>query len=313
MTHTPRLSIGLPVYNGERYLAEAVESLLAQTYQNFELIISDNASSDGTEGICRRYVAHDPRVIFIRQPRNLGCVPNHNFVLGQARGELFKWASHDDIYAPKLLQRCVEALDTHPEAVLSHTGTSIIDNAGNRVRDIEYLLATDSPHAPERFHSVLFGTGGDDFYGVIRTEVLRLAKPHASYHHAERTLMAEIGLHGTFCVLPEQLYFRRDHVARAERANPTKRGRSINMDPRRANPWLHPTVRLLAEYVWGFAGAVRRAPISAQDRRQCYAHLARWLASRAGSGLASRTSTNKTGSADAPLVVAEASRTADGG
>jgi glycosyltransferase involved in cell wall biosynthesis len=86
MNGASRLSIGLPVYNGEKYLAESVDSLLGQTFEDFELIISDNASTDSTAGICRRYAKQDSRIRYIRQPRNIGLAANHNFVIGQARG-----------------------------------------------------------------------------------------------------------------------------------------------------------------------------------------------------------------------------------
>ncbi|MGH3993656.1 MAG: glycosyltransferase family 2 protein [Pseudonocardiaceae bacterium] len=281
MSHVPRLSIGLPVYNGEQYLSEALDALLGQSYEDFELIISDNASTDGTEDVCRRYLAQDQRIRYVRQPRNIGAAPNHNFVFRQARGELFKWASHDDLYARDLLRRCVEALDEDPHMVLAHAWHAIIDGAGTVTETFDYQLATGSPQAPERFRSLLFAPGGDDFYGVIRADVLRRITPHDSYHHADRTIVAEIALHGPFHQVPELLYFRRDHPTRAERANPTKRTRCANLDPRRADRLRHPTVRLLAEYVWGFVAALRCAPLSPAERRSCYRHLAQWLASRA--------------------------------
>src|SRR5712672_2829455 len=114
MNAIPRLSIGLPVYNGENFLAESIEALLGQSYEDFELIISDNASTDGTPDICRRYAKQDSRIRYIRQPRNIGSAPNHNVVIERARGELFKHASHDDLYARDLLERCVAALDERP-------------------------------------------------------------------------------------------------------------------------------------------------------------------------------------------------------
>ena len=79
----PRLSVGLPVYNGEGYLAESLEALLGQSYEDFELIISDNASTDGTADICRRYAKQDSRIRYIRQPRNIGCAPNHNYLVAR--------------------------------------------------------------------------------------------------------------------------------------------------------------------------------------------------------------------------------------
>lgn len=281
MTVVPRLSIGLPVYNGERYLAESLDALLGQSYPDFELIISDNASTDQTAEICRRYAEQDTRIRYFRQPRNIGQSPNHDFVFQQARGELFKWASHDDLYARDLLLRCVEALDRHPDVVLSHAPTAMIDGAGNITLPITYGLETDSPRAPERFRSLLFVDGGDDIYGVIRTDVLRRIPPQESYHHSDRTFVAEMSLHGPFHIVPEWLYFRRDHPGRALWAAPTKRTYAVRMDPRRANRLLHPTARLLAEYVWGFVAAIRRAPLTPADRRRCYRQLATWLTDRA--------------------------------
>jgi glycosyltransferase involved in cell wall biosynthesis len=288
MTHLPRLSVGLPVYNGEKYLPEALDSLLGQTYSDFELIISDNASMDRTEEICRRYAARDRRIRYFRQPVNSGAAPNHNFVVEQARGEYFKWASHDDLYGRDLLLRCVEALDSRPDVVLSHAWQAYIDAVGNIIRRGEYRLATDSPHAPVRFRDMLFVLGGDDFYGVMRTDVLRRTPLHGSYHHADRTLVTEMSLYGPFYQVPELLYFRRDHPDRAERARATKRARAQNFEPRRGNRLRNPMIRLLVEYIWGYVAAIQRSPLSPVDRIQCYGYLARWIGSRALPGAARR-------------------------
>jgi len=280
----PRLTIGLPVYNGERYLAEAIDALLGQSYQDYELIISDNASTDGTPEICQRYVRQDARVRYIRQPKNIGLAPNHNVVVEQARGELFKWAANDDLYARELIDRCVDALDEHPDVVLAHCWTARIDGSGTVTRAYEYPLNTSSRRAPERFRSLLFDSGGDDDYGVIRTEVLRRTAMKESYHHADHTIIAELALYGRFYQVPDWLYFRRDHPERAERSHPTVRRRCANMDPRRADRLRHPLVRLYGEYIWAYVRAIWRAPLSAADKRECYRYLAQWFASRARQG-----------------------------
>jgi glycosyltransferase involved in cell wall biosynthesis len=278
----PRLSIGLPVYNGERYVAESVEALLGQTYTDFELIISDNASTDGTGEICRGYAKEDPRVRYFRQPRNIGLAPNHNFVVEAARGELFKWAANDDLYAKELVERCVEALDEHRDVVLAHSWTARIDSAGDVTDAYEYPMNTFSPRAPERFRSILFDSGGDDDYGVIRIDVLRRTAMKESYHHADHTIIAELGLHGRFYQVPEWLYFRREHPGQSGQA--TMRSRCATMDPRRADPWRHPVARLYGEYLWGYVAGIRRAPLSVQDRRECYRHLGQWFTNRATPG-----------------------------
>ena len=302
VSRIPRLSIGLPVYNGKDYLAESIEALLGQTYEDFELIISDNASTDGTADICRRYAKHDSRIRYIRQPHNIGLAPNHNFVVQQGRGEFFKWAAADDLYASTLLQCCVDALDEYPDVVLAHSWTAAIDSAGNVTQALEYPVATELPKASERFRSWMFGSSGVfestepgrrvrvrvdnrgvlracDEYGVIRADVLRRVAPHDSYYEADRVILGEILLNGPFHQTPDWLYFRRDHDDRAYKAS--WRARCAVLDPRRASRLRHPTGRLVAEYIWGYIASIKRAPLSASDRRQCYRVLADWMVDRA--------------------------------
>jgi glycosyltransferase involved in cell wall biosynthesis len=302
----PRLSVGLPVYNGENYLAESLDALLGQSYEDFELIISDNASTDGTADICRRYGKQDSRIRYIRQPRNIGLAPNHNFVFQQSRGELFKWAAADDLYGRDLLRCCVDALDAHPEVVLAHSWEAAIDGVGNVTQSLKYPLATDSPRAPERFRSILFGSSGlfessdasihglirvdnsgilraCDEYGVIRADVLRRVAPLGSCHHSDRIVVCELALHGPFHMTPNWLYFRREFPDRAYNASPSVRARCAILDPVRANRLRHPTARLLAEYIWGYVAAIRRAPLSPADRRECYRNLTQWMSDRATS------------------------------
>lgn len=282
MSAAPRLSVGLPVRNGERFLAESLEALLGQTYTDFELIVSDNCSTDSTEEICRRYAKEDSRIRYYRQPRNIGLAPNHNFVVQEARGEFFKWAAGDDLYARDLLERCIAALDENPDVVLVHSWSARIDTSGQVTKAFEYPMSTSSARAPERFRSILFDSGGDDDYGVMRIDVLRRTAMKESYYHADRTIIAEIGLYGRFHQVPDWLYFRREHPGQNGRA-PLRR-RCVNMDPRRASWLRHPTARLYGEYVWAFISAIHRAPLSPQERRECYRSLAKWFSSRAFSG-----------------------------
>jgi glycosyltransferase involved in cell wall biosynthesis len=276
----PSLSIGLPVYNGERYLAEALDALLAQTYTDFELIISDNASTDGTAGICRSYAARDERVAYIRQERNIGAGPNHNFVAARARGTYFKWASHDDLYHPDLLRRCVEVLEQRRDVVLAHAWDALVDEHGEVLREVPYPLDTADPRPAVRLRSLLREDGGNDFYGVIRADVLHRVPPHDSYYNADRTFMAGLVLQGPFYQVPEVLYFRRDHPGRASRAG-TRQARAATLDPARSSRLRHPLARMYAEYVLGFVAAVWSAPLSGPDRARCFAEVGRWLLGRA--------------------------------
>jgi glycosyltransferase involved in cell wall biosynthesis len=273
---SPPLSIGLPVYNGQNYLSESLDSLLAQTYPDFELIISDNASTDGTEEICRAYAARDSRVLYVRQPVNIGAAPNHNYLVQAARGRLFKWAAHDDLYAPKLVERCIEALDDQPQLVLAQAYVCMVDTRGKTLQGYNYPMATDSPRASERFRSIMFTEGGDDIYGVIRTDVIRRIAPHNSYHHADTKLVAEISLYGPFHQVPETMFFRRQHPGRGSNLGSIQRV-CTNLDPRRNG---HSTVRLMAETVAAYSVAINRAPLSAAERRRCYQVYLNWIAAR---------------------------------
>jgi len=289
MTDVPRVFIGLPVYNGEKYLEESLDALLGQTYTDWELVIADNASTDGTADICRAYEMQDSRIRYHRQQRNIGAAPNHHYLFTQSRSDYFKWASADDLYARDMLERCVGALDEHPEAVLANCWTAAIDSTGKLTQALDYPLATDSPSVAVRFRAMLLGSGDDDYgliraddqYAVIRSDVLRKIPPQGSYYSSDRTQMAELALHGPFHHIPEWLYFRRDHSDRPKHATPTIRGWCSNLDPRRANKLRHPTARLVAEFVWGYVSAIQRAPISGAERMQCYRIMAEWFGSRA--------------------------------
>ena len=136
----PRVSIGMPVYNGANFLGQALESLLAQTYTDFELIISDNASSDATAEICRAFAGTDSRIRYTRTERTIGPAENHNRLVRMARGDYFRWAAHDDLCAPELLAKEVEVLDRDRSVVLVYPKTRIIDATGNTVEDYEQQL-----------------------------------------------------------------------------------------------------------------------------------------------------------------------------
>jgi glycosyltransferase involved in cell wall biosynthesis len=288
MTSTPTLSIGLPVYNGQRYLAEALEALLAQTYADFELVISDNASTDQTESICRAYAAQDDRIRYVRQPVNLGADPNHRYVADQARGRLFKWAAHDDLYEPELLRRCVEALESHPGVVLAHAADAAIDEDGTVIGRLPYELDTADPDPAVRLRSLLYVDGGNDDYGVMYTDVLRRIAPYgAGAYGSDRVFVASMLLHGPFHHVPQVLYYRREHPGRATRA-PSKRERVAILDPRMAHRLRYPMARLHAQYVLAYATAIGRAPLSYSEKRRCWGEVAGWLANRARPALATR-------------------------
>lgn len=216
----PKVSIGLPVYNGQNYLAQAIDSILAQSFTDFELIICDNASTDATESICRGYAAADPRVRYHRNPQNLGAAPNFNLCVDLADGLYFKWAAHDDILTPDYLALCVAVLDSDPTVAMCHTGSVFIDEEGTVVQD--YTLETGRFAASSQAER--FGNAIDErhfcvtVFGLVRMSVLMQTSKIMSYIGSDRSLIAEIALRGRIEHVPDVAFLSRDHRERSIRA-----------------------------------------------------------------------------------------------
>ena len=273
MNETPRLSIGLPVYNGDAFLADAIDSLLAQTFRDFELIIADNASTDKTEAICRERATRDPRVRYIRHDVNLGATRNFNYVFEVARGAYFKWAAHDDKYEPSYLARCVEALDGHADVVLALSRLTDID-------ENDHLLPLDLPHLrwdsdrPNvRFRALANPEHRcESIFGVIRSEVLRTTPLLSDYAGCDRVLLAEIALAGRFYEVPEILFLHREHKQRSTKQYKSEQTRAEWFNPARAGRPDTPHVKMLR----GYMSAIRRARVPWSDKVVCRAMLVPW-------------------------------------
>lgn len=212
---TPRVSIGLPVLDGADTLRHALDSFLGQTFGDLEIVISDNASTDATPGICAEYAQRDPRVRYHRNPENLGARANYNRVFELARGELFKWAGHDDWVAPGYLERCVEAFAETPEAVACYTGMCRVDAEEGTKRKIVLppaSLAT-SERALRRFHDVLWHLPYHPIFGLFRREELARTDLIPNVPEPDRVTLAQMALRGPFVQVDEVLLFQRSPVA----------------------------------------------------------------------------------------------------
>jgi hypothetical protein len=210
----PFVSIALPVYNGERYLAEAIDSLVAQTFTDFELVIVDNASTDRTAAICESYVARDPRIRYFRNATNLGVYRNFNKAFELSSGRYFKWASADDLCHPELVAKCIQVLDGDPRVVAAYAKTRFIDAEGNPlpITDPGWHLVSDSPFERLRF-VLVSGHYVNVFFGLIRKEALSQTRLFPLYPGGDCALLGELSLKGTLVELPEHLFFRRFHPA----------------------------------------------------------------------------------------------------
>jgi glycosyltransferase involved in cell wall biosynthesis len=216
----PAVSIGLPVYNGEAYLEKAIDSLLCQSFADFELIICDNASIDRTAQICLGYATRDARVRYVRNPRNLGAGPNFDLCFRHARGEFFQWAAHDDMFAPDYLERAVAALRGRPEATLCTVGIVEIgaDGGVNRTYSTP-LQGMESADPVCRFASVIHTRHQcEDFFGLYRRSALAGSGLVGSFVGSDRVLLAELAIRGPWVRLEEPLFLHREHAGRATRA-----------------------------------------------------------------------------------------------
>jgi glycosyltransferase involved in cell wall biosynthesis len=270
--HRPRVSTGFPVYNGEPYLTGAIESHLSQTFEDFELVIVDNASTDGTEEICRRFARADSRIRYHRNAENVGVIRNHNRSLELTRGEYFRWISADDRYAPTFLERCVEILDADPEVVLAFSKVMHIDESSREVGVDERPFHFDSPSASVRFKAALDSDCIEEF-GLMRQTALQKIPLLGSYGHYDGVHLARLALLGRFERAPEPLVKVRKHADQAHVQRLVDRQAFVRiLDPRLEGKWLFPRWRLTREY----ADSIRAAPLSLSERVECYTHLARW-------------------------------------
>ncbi|NED99615.1 glycosyltransferase [Phytoactinopolyspora halotolerans] len=210
----PRVTVGLPVYNGARFLRETLDSLLAQTFEDFELIICDNASTDDTPQICKEYAAKDSRIRYERQSENVGAAANYNRTFELGTGEFFKWSAHDDLCRPRFLEECMAAFDeaggntpavVHPKAVL-------IDESGELIRADTDELALDAEDPVTRFRHVIRNVrAANTVFGLFPRNVLEKTQLIAPHEASDWILLAEIALNGPIVCLDDVLFERRIH------------------------------------------------------------------------------------------------------
>ncbi len=266
----PLVSIGLPVYNGERFLVEALDAMLSQTFGDFELIVSDNASTDTTERICRDRARSDARIQYWRNPDNRGAAWNFNRVLGLARGEFFKWVCHDDVCGPTFLARCVETfLSESPAVVLVYPRSRVIDENGAFLWEHWDGLDLREPTPHERLKRLVWNPPnmGTSVFGLIRTSALRRTRGNLPILSSDYMVLAELALLGEFREVPEFLFLKRYHPGVSRRANPTLA---------HVADWQQPGsgTRVILEYWTLFLQhlvAIKRAPLSFGERARCYA------------------------------------------
>lgn len=208
----PRVSVGLPVYNGEKYIKEAIESILAQTFTDFELIISDNASIDKTEKICKDYAKSDERIRYYRADKNHGAPWNFNNTFYHSRGNYFRWQCVDDIIAPEHFETSVEILDTENDVVLCYPLTTIVDENGGPIGEYNNNLDLRQDKPIDRYKRLYENLGLCNVqYGLIRSSVLKKTSLFGNYIGSDTVFIGELALYGKFYEIPMNLFFLRMH------------------------------------------------------------------------------------------------------
>lgn len=277
-----RLTIGLPVYNGENFLRRAFDSILRQSFSDFRLVVLDNASTDATEAIARSYAERDDRVEYLRHPHNVGAAPNFNRAFELADTEYFKWAAHDDELEPSYLEACVAALDDHPDAALAHSWVAEVDGENNVLETYQpFPTIVSSPELVPRFAGRLMMRGRcTEVFGVIRSDRLRDTKLIDSFVGSDLSLINELALRGPFLVVPEVLFLNRSHPERYTHKLFDKSDKKVKRDDvlnwydtaktskrRQMNWWI---------FCFENFRMIRRHVRDPRVRIRCYTHALRW-------------------------------------
>lgn len=266
-SESPLVSIGLPVYNGEDYIESAIDSILSQTFTDFELIISDNASTDATESICRQYARDDSRIRYVRTPDNRGAMWNFNEVFRHATGKYYKPASHDDLHAPQFLGRCLDVFREAPSSVvLVYPQTLLIDSRGEAIEEYEDRLDLRGVVPSDRLRRYLRNVRLINAqFGLHRRVAYASTRRLQNFVSADTILMAELALRGEIWELPERLFYRRDHAGRSEHAHDSYEDLLHWYDPAQDRRFWGRRSTLFIELF----KAIARSPLPVAERLRC--------------------------------------------
>jgi len=258
-----RLSIGMPVYNCEAFVGCALESLLSQTFGDFELVISDNASTDGTEDVCRAFAERDARIRYVRRPDNIGGPGNFRSVFSLCSGEYHKWATADDYWDSRFLERCIAMLDAHPDVVLCYSKTRLIDAAGVLISYYEDNLDLNQSSPRDRFRDLFSRIGLCHAHlGVIRREAMKHTSLISPERGSDVHFLAELALYGKFAVVPEYLFHRRFHQGSSSWDRTSHEHQRRYYEPTRQNGFAMQTWRKYRQLLDG----VWRSPIEIRSK-----------------------------------------------
>lgn len=269
--HQPIVSIGMPVYNGADYILRSISSIQNQDYGDFELLISDNASTDATEDICKDLSRKDQRIQYVKNSENIGAARNYNRVFDLAKGKYFKWAAHDDECHPAFLRRCVDSLEQSPDSVVMvYPLGELIDEEGRTIVPVLDRIASSDPRPHRRLAHLLWSLNMcDPVFGLIKAEYLRRTQLIGPFFGADYVLLGELAMLGQIRELDHVLFRLRAHARRSMAANPSARERAAWYDPEAMRKrfvipnWERMVIELMK--------SVGNSPLSAQEKMKCMA------------------------------------------
>jgi glycosyltransferase involved in cell wall biosynthesis len=271
-----KVVIGMPVFNGENFVAEAVASILGQSMGDWRLVIADNASTDGTEEICRAFAQRDRRVEYHRHASNIGAAPNYNFVFRPGDASYFKWAAHDDTLGPTFLERCAARLDEDASLAMCHCRTATINEHGERIGTYDNELRLAGARARDRLRHVLWAGYFNEVFGVFRAECVARTRLHGSFVGSDRNFMAELVLQGDVGYVEEYLFERRDHPGCYVRAVRSEEERLRWFDTSKG---VAPRLAGLTKFRH-YVSSVLRLGLSRGERLACLRELLNWAGHR---------------------------------
>ena len=266
----PQLSFGLPVFNGARSIGGVIESIQQQTFRDFELVISDNCSTDNTAAVVAGYAQHDPRIKFFPQPSNAGIVANFNRAFRLSEGTYFRWIGADDWLEPTYAEKCVKLLDLHPEAIGVTTFHAHWDEKGEKHYLEHHGRRVDSPHAHERFVTCIWLLTEDyrrfdPMYSMHRRRALEHTRGLRPISNGDQMLAAELALLGPYVHVPECLANR--GIPRPGEARILELLRPPGAAPLSPHP---------EQYVPLLHELIQAAPLSPAQKAYCYLGVAHY-------------------------------------
>ena len=270
----PRVSVAVPTYNCERYIAQSIESLLGQTFGDFELVISDNASTDGTEDVCRRYEASDKRVRYVRRADNIGGPGNFRYVFSLCKAKYHKWSTADDYWHPRFLEEAVAVLDQRSDVVLCYPMTQLIDADGKKIEDYADNLDLNSESPRQRFRDLYSRIGLCNAHlGLIRRDAMLKTHLIAGHKASDVDFLAELALLGKFELLPDVRFFRRYHPASSSWERGDTQHQKAYYDP---NNTVNLGIDTWRRFGYQFA-MIRRSDLGWGDKAALYTYLGRGM------------------------------------